>query len=146
MSKLKLSTRCCAAILIAGLTILLLEGCVSMPKFTDSTKQLPPPRPGYGRIWFYRESRFVGSARHPDILLDGEKVGVSKPGGYFYVDRRAGNHVVTCESPRLNECRIVLDSESTKYVRFIWETDFWIGNLVPQEVSRSTALKELADL
>src|ERR1700726_2461880 len=89
------------AILMTGLAVLVLSGCVSMPKFTENTKSLPPPKPGYGRIWFYRESKFVGSARHPDILLDGQKVGVSKPGGYFYVDRPAGDHLVTCESPQI---------------------------------------------
>ena len=46
------------------------------------------------------------------VFVDGEKVGVSKPGGYFHVDRPAGNHVVTCESPRINECRIVLEPGS----------------------------------
>ena len=135
-----------AAILISGLVIIVLDGCANMPKFADYTRGVPPLKPGYGRIWFYRESRFVGSARHPEILLDGQKVGVSKPGGYFFVDRPAGTHLVTCESPQINECRLVLESGSTKYVRFVWEMGFWIGNLVPQEVSRTTALKELADL
>ena len=135
-----------AAIVTTGIAVLLLEGCVSMPNFSEYAKRLPPPTQGEGRILFYRESRFFGSARHPDILLDGEKVGESKPGGYFYVDRPAGNHVVMCESPRINECRLVLEPGSTKYVRFIWATEAWIGSLVPQEVSRTTALKELADL
>jgi hypothetical protein len=117
-----------------------------MPKFAQYADRLPAPMPGEGRIWFYRESAFGGSGRRPDILLDGTKVGESKAGGYFYVDRPAGNHLVSCESGRINECRIVLEPGSTKYVRFIWDVAGWIGSLVPQEVSRTTALQELADL
>jgi len=117
-----------------------------MPKFAGYANRLPPPAQGEGRIWFYREARFYGSARHPDVMLNGEKVGVAKPGGYFYVDRPAGNYVVSCESPDINECRIVLEPGSTKYVRFNIAMGVWIASFVPQEVSRTTAIKELADL
>ena len=132
------------------ITILLsaisLIGCASGPKFADSVKYVPAPTPGYGRIWFYRESRFYAAARHPDILLNGQKIGDSKPGGFFYVDRPAGNYVVACESPEINECRLVVEPGSTKYVRFNIAMGVWLASIVPQEVSRMTALKELADL
>jgi len=114
-----------AAILITGLAVLLLEGCVSMPNFTEYANRLPPPMQGEGRIWFYRQPRFVG---------------------YFYVDRPAGNYVVTCETEQINECRLVLSPQSTKYVRLTMGMGVWIAQIVPQEVSRMTALKDLADL
>ena len=135
-----------AAILITGLAVLLLEGCVSMPNFTGYANRLPPPMQGEGRIWFYRESRFVGGGIQPSVLLNGEKIGKARPGGYFYVDRPAGNYVVACETERINECRLVLESGSTKYVRLTMGVGVWIASIVPQEVSRTSALKELADL
>jgi len=135
-----------APILITGLAVLLLEGCVSMPNFTEYAKRLPPPMQGEGRIWFYRQSRFVGSGIQPSVLLNGEKIGKARPGGYFYVDRPAGNYVVTCETEQINECRLVLAPQSTKYVRLTMGMGVWIAQIVPQEVSRMTALKDLADL
>ena len=47
---------------------------------------------GLGRIYFYREKRFVGSAMDPHILLNGVTVGNSMNGGYFYVDRAPGDY------------------------------------------------------
>jgi hypothetical protein len=125
---------------------LLITSCASGPKFTDYTNRLPAPTQGEGRIWFYRESRYFGSLLQPDILLNGEKIGKAKPGSFFYIDRPAGNYVVTCETAQINECRVVLAPQSTSYVRFTIAMGVWIGNVVPQEVSPMTALKELADL
>jgi hypothetical protein len=134
-----------APILILSL-VLALDGCVSMPKFTEYAHRLPPLVQDEGRIWFYRQSRFVGSAIQPSVLLNGEKIGNAKPGGYFYVDRPAGKYVVTCETEQINECRLVLEPGSTKYVRLTMGVGVWIAQIVPQEVSRATALQELADL
>jgi Protein of unknown function (DUF2846) len=128
------------------LTIVGLIGCVSMPNFTEYAHRLPPPGQGEGRIWFYRQSRFVGGGIQPSVLLNGEKIGKARPGGYFYVDRPAGNYVITCETEQINECRLVLEPGSTKYVRLTMGVGVWIASIVPQEVSRMTALQELADL
>jgi hypothetical protein len=135
-----------AAILITGLAILLLQGCVTMPKFTEYEKRLAPATQGYGRIWFYRESRFFGSARHPSIFLNGKEIGKAVPGGYFYLDRPPGNYLITTEQEQTQECRLVLEPGSTRYVRFTFVAGVWMAQMVPQEVSRMTALKELADL
>jgi hypothetical protein len=132
--------------LLLLITTISLIGCASGPRFADYEKRVPPPRTGYGRIWFYRESRFYASLRQPEILLNEEKIGNAKPGSFFYVDRPAGNYVVTCESGGINECRLVLAPESTRYVRFSIVMGVWLAQIVPQEVSRTTALKELADL
>jgi hypothetical protein len=128
------------------LTTVSLIGCASLPNFTEYAKRLPPTTQGEGRIWFYRSSRFVGSGIQPSVLLNGETIGKARPGGYFYVDRPAGNYVVTCETEQINECRLVLEPRSTKYVRLTMGLGVWIASIVPQEVSQSTALKELADL
>jgi hypothetical protein len=129
-----------------AIMLVLLQGCVSMPNFPEYAKRLPPPMQAEGRIWFYRQSRFVGSGIQLSVLLNGEKIGKAKPGGYFYVDRSAGNYVVTCETEQINECRLVLTPQSTKYVRLTMGMGVWIAQIVPQEVSRMTALKELSDL
>jgi hypothetical protein len=135
-----------ARMMVMAIALVLLEGCVSMPNFTEYARRLPPPTQGEGRIWFYRQSRFAGSGIQPSVLLNGEKIGKARPGGYFYVDRPAGNYLVTCETEQINECRLVLAPQSTRYVRLTMGLGVWLAQIVPQEVSRATALTDLADL
>ena len=114
--------------------------------YGQDAKQLAPPKQGYGRIWFYRQSRFIGGGIQPPVLLNGEKIGKARSGGSFYVDRPAGTYVVTCENEQINECRVVITARSTKYVRLSTSQGEWIAQIVPQEMSSATALKELAHL
>jgi hypothetical protein len=129
---------------IVAIAAALLCSFASNTTYGQDTKQLTPPRQGYGRIWFYRQSRFIGGGIQPPVLLNGEKIGKAKPGGSFYVDRPAGTYVVTCENEQINECRIVVTPHSTRYVRLSTSQGEWIAQIVPQEMSATTALKELA--
>ncbi len=47
-----------------------------------------------GRIYFYPPSA-MGAAVQPDIKLNGEKVGTTKPHDFYFVDRDPGNYEVT---------------------------------------------------
>lgn len=71
---------------------ILLSACSTTgPKYhtiKDSTPQLESEK---GRIYFYRNSGFVGGGLRPNIRLNDEIVGESKPGGFFFVDRKPGD-------------------------------------------------------
>ncbi len=69
-------------------------------KFKDASGQSAPVPEGQGRIYFYREKRFVGLAMEPHIQLNFKTVGNSMNGGYFYVDRPPGNYVAVCRKGR----------------------------------------------
>src|ERR1700686_5101650 len=81
------------SILAAGM---LLAACASGPKYSDVKSSIPPLSSDQGRVYFYRSNSMMGSAIQPSIMLNGEKVGDSKPGGFFYVDRPPGNYEVVC--------------------------------------------------
>jgi len=63
---------------------LLLTACASGPKFADVKSSIPPLAEDKARIYFYRPGSMGGAAVQPSILLNGEKVGNSKPGGFFH--------------------------------------------------------------
>ena len=104
------------------LTGLILASCaMSGLKFTQLSPDIAPKNPELGRIYLYRPSSF-GAAYRPDVLLNGEKVGMAISWGFFYVDRPPGNYeVVTKESIRLRWTRkvcFILEKGQTRFVRF----------------------------
>ena len=54
--------------------------------------------PGLGRIWIYREYEPYLSLARPYVRLNGAIVGISNPGGAFYVDVAPGRYLVTVDS------------------------------------------------
>jgi hypothetical protein len=74
---------------------MLLGGCAaSGPKHAEIRQAIGPVDPDMGRIYFYRDS-FLGFAIQPEIRLNGEVVGKSTPGGFFFVERRPGKYVAS---------------------------------------------------
>src|SRR6266481_3990502 len=71
--------------------ISLLGACATGPKYSEIKSGIPGLKPTEGRIFVYRNtSMLVGGALQPVVFLNGLKVGVSSPGGFFFVDRAPG--------------------------------------------------------
>ncbi len=60
------------------------------PMLSTVQDSIPALAEGKGRLFFYREYATFGSGMQPDILVCGQKVGQSVPGGVFYVDLPIG--------------------------------------------------------
>jgi hypothetical protein len=73
-------------------------GCAIGPSYSKVSSTFPQPAPGTGRIYFYRDHSPFGSAVITPVTLNGEHVGNSQPGGFFYVDRPVGSYVVSCST------------------------------------------------
>jgi hypothetical protein len=102
---------------LLGTCLLSLAGCASGPKYADVQSSIPPLDAGQGRIYFYRESSAVGAAVQPSIMLDGEKVGDSVPGGFFFVDRAPGKYVAAAGTEVERSLEIALQGGRTEYIR-----------------------------
>ena len=68
------------ALVLAGA---FLAGCASGPTYSEVSSKILPIPAAEGRIYFFRSSSMLGAAVQPDVRLDGEVVGTSKPGGFF---------------------------------------------------------------
>ncbi|HEX7690512.1 MAG TPA: DUF2846 domain-containing protein [Burkholderiaceae bacterium] len=94
-----------------------LAGCASGPKFSEVSGSIGPIPAGDGRIFFFRSSSMMGAAIQPDIRLNGEVVGTSKPGGFFFVDRPAGGYTAATSTEVEKATTFSLAPGETKYLR-----------------------------
>ncbi len=101
-----------------ALAAVFLAGCAATgAKYEEAAKSMPTVKTGEGRVYFLRSSSMFGAAMQPEIRLNGQVVGASKPGGYFYVDRPAGNYSASTQTEAEKTLSFSLDSGETKYVR-----------------------------
>lgn len=118
-----------AAILVSAL---LLAACASGPKFAEVKSSFPPLAANQGRIFFYRTTAGGGFAVQPSIMLNGQKVGDSQPGGFFYVDRPPGAYEVLCSTEVKGTTNLVLTAGQVRYVKTNISMGFFVGHVTPE--------------
>jgi hypothetical protein len=113
----------------AALCAAFASGCATTGgTFHELSASVPAVKPGEGRIYFFRSSSMFGAAIQPDIRLNGQVVGTSKPGGFFFVDRPAGSYVASTATETEKNVTFTLDpgETSTSAVRRVWAS-WWAG-------------------
>ena len=117
-------------------------GCASGPKF--DTVEIPSLTSSQGRIYFYRDGSPVGSAVQPMIRLNGQEVGKSTPGGFFYVDTSPGNYEVACSTEAKKSLTFTLDPGQKRYVRTRVSMGLFVGHVTPSLEEEDVALQTLS--
>jgi len=136
-------------ILRTGLVALaiVLTGCAtSGAKHKDMVASIPAMNPDQGRIYFLRSSSMLGAAIQPAITLDGNKVGDSRPGGFFYVDSNPGNHEVMCSTEVDKKLTFTLDKGEVKYVKTSVGLGVLVWRVIPSLLTEEEATRKLPDL
>ena len=124
-----------------------LAGCATGGvKHADMKPSIAALKPGEGRIYFYRSRSMVGAAVQPDIKLNGAVVGTSQPGGFFFVDRPAGNYEASSSTEVERTVTFALATGETKYVRTSPSFGVIVGRINFQLVDRAQAEAELSGL
>lgn len=87
-------------IMVPLLVSLAFVGCASVPKVDQKQaqiiKQLNTPADGQAALYVYRSNSIVGSALKKDIWVDGECLGESSRGVFFYKELKGGSkHTVS---------------------------------------------------
>lgn len=101
----------------AAAAVVLVSGCATGMKHDQMASSMPSLKAAEGRIYFFRSSSMFGAAIQPDIRLNGQVVGTSKPGGFFYLDRPAGNYVASASTETEKTVSFALQPGETKYIR-----------------------------
>lgn len=114
-------------------------GLRERPSYREMATSIPTLAPQNGRLYFFRSSSMIGAAVQPDIKLNGETVGESKPGGFFYVDRPAGHYTVSTATETEKTLSLALDAGETKYVRTAVSVGLAVGRVVPTLADPATA-------
>jgi len=124
----------------------LLAGCASGVKHSEMAASIPSVKAGEGRIYFMRSASMFGAAIQPDIRLNNEVVGESKPGGFFFVDRPAGKYIASASTETEKTLSFVLDAGETKYVRSSPSLGLMVGRVVLELETPEKAKEELSSL
>lgn len=121
-------------------------GCATGVKHEQMAAGIPSIQAGDGRIYFFRSASLVGAAVQPDIRLGQQVVGQSKPGGFFYLDRPAGNYLASSSTETEKTVSFNLQPGETKYIRSSVSMGLLIGRVVLEPESPQTAQEELKSL
>ena len=134
-------------ILILILFAVLITGCVATgPKYKEVQSTIPAIESGKGRIYFYRSASMFGAGIQPTVNLNGKKVGDSKPGGFFYVDRATGDYEVVLSTEVDKKLTFQLDKGEEQYVRMTVGMGVIVGRVYPELVDKGKALEEMSGL
>ncbi len=124
-----------------------LAGCAAEGvRHADLQSSMPALRPSDGRIYFYRVDSILGAAIQPDLRLNGEVVGESIPGGFFFLDRRPGKYEAHAATEVERSVTFVLAAGETKYIRTSTTFGLVMGHLAFDLVNRAEASAELPSL
>ena len=133
------------AMLAASFT-LLLAACASGPKHKEIQASIPALGADQGRIYFYRSANIFGSGIQPSVMLNGDKVGESVPGGFFFIDRAPGNYEVLLSTEVDRKLTFTLSRGQEQYVRMSVGLGAIIYRVHPELVDAATAKTEIVDL
>lgn len=90
-------------VLATAVAISMLSGCASVPmesaEKTNLAKQFNPPKEGTAGIYVFRKDTAVGAALKKDVWIDGDCVGETAKGVFFYHEVAGDQeHKVSTES------------------------------------------------
>lgn len=90
-------------LLSAGIAISILSGCASVPmgspEDTKQAKEFNAPKDGTAGVYIFRKNTVVGAALKKDVWIDGECVGETAKGVFFYREVEGDKeHTVSTES------------------------------------------------
>jgi hypothetical protein len=132
----------------------LLASCADGPTFAEAHAGEPPLKPGYARIYFYRDDNALSAVSLVvPITVDGAAAGRAIDGGFFSIDEPAGIHKITAMNPgTLNSgfkpteisVRTTLVPGQTRYVRLDLLREFLGYRISPTLIDGDQGAHEIA--
>jgi hypothetical protein len=135
-----------ARIVFLMLAALLLDACASTLNYTEMQALMPPQPADKGRIYFYRETAWLGNLITPDIVLNNKTVGTSNPGAFFFVDREPGDYQVYCGMGEHNGVSFSLAAGQEVYVRTAPDGGIVKATMITETVRPPVAIPEIHSL
>lgn len=133
-------------LLASVLMATVLVGCASGPKYAEVASAIPTIKADQGRVYFLRSASGFGAAIQPEIRLNDDVVGKSQPGGFFFVDRAAGQYTAAASTETEKTLSFTLDPGEVKYVRSSPAFGLLVGRINLRLEDKDAAQKELQEL
>ncbi|KNY39307.1 hypothetical protein AKG94_24715 [Vibrio harveyi] len=135
----------CSALLLG------LSGCTSVPKvdsaISNQAKTFEAPKDGKAGIYIYRQDTMVGAALKKFVYVDGECIGETAPGVFFYHEVKGNEeHIVSTESEFSENHLTILTEEGRNYfINQYIKMGVFVGGagveLVDEEMGKAEVLK-----
>ena len=135
-----------ARLFFAMVASALLAGCASGVKHAEMSASMPALKADEGRIYFYRRASMAGAAIQPEIRLNGAVVGTSIPGGFFFLNRPAGNYEANSTTEVDRKLTFALAAGETKYIRTYTSFGVAVGRINFELMNAPDAAAELGSL
>jgi hypothetical protein len=123
-----------------------LAACASGPKYNEVKSAIPTIPAEQGRIYVYRSGIMFGAGIQPSVMLNSEKVGDSKPGGFFFLDRAPGNYELLLSSEVDKKVSFTLEKGQTQYVKMTVGMGVIVYRVYPELVDATQGQTDMQDL
>jgi hypothetical protein len=125
--------------------VAVLAGCAtSGATYTELQAKLAPPPADEGRIFIYR-TIILGAAVQPSVKVNGVVVGSAVPHGFMYVDRPAGDYIISTETEVNRTLSLTLAPGQVRYVRLNIGMGFFVGHVWPELVSDQEGIGDIGE-
>jgi hypothetical protein len=132
--------RCITILVVLGFMV----GCATV---SVQTKNIyPEPRSDQALVYFYRESKFVGSFISYNINVNDELVGAVANGTYFFVFLDPGTHTITAKTETKESKTMTVEAGETYYICCDVEMGFFAGRPELTIVNEAEGKSELDHL
>ena len=104
-----------------------------------------------GLVYFIRGKGYAGSATAFNALIDGERVCKLNNRRYSIHEVSPGEHEFKAQfqgkKGKKNAEIVTIDIEAGKtyYIQMVMQTTFFVNDLIPQEITRNSALRVVKD-
>jgi hypothetical protein len=130
--------------LLASLCCLsVVAGCATGPDFKTYSSNVPPPKEGESRVWFYRPSKMLGSAVQPIVYINDTPIAKAQPGSFFYADKGPGTYELRCTTEWADKAVLTVIQNQVCYVRLSLLPGLFVGHVLPKVVPEKDALSEI---
>lgn len=135
-----------------AVTASFLSGCASVPmespEKTAAAKQFSAPSVGTSGIYVFRKDTVVGGALKKDVWIDGECIGQTAKGIFFYKEVEGGEqHRVSTESEfSPNDLVIKMDQGELYFVEQYIKMGVFVGGAGLKEYSPEKGKEKVSDL
>ena len=129
-----------------------LSGCASVPMVSDAEsnkmKEFRAPTENNAGIYVYRDNSSVGGALKKDIWIDGECIGMTAPGVFFYHEVEGDkDHVVSTESEfSPNDLTVNTKAGELYFIQQYIKMGVFVGGANLKQVDSATGKAEVSKI
>jgi hypothetical protein len=136
-------------LIFGAIALSVLSGCATVPTAdkAESTKlkQFAEPAEGMAGVYVYRDNSSVGAALKKDVYINGDCVGETAPGVFFY-QQVSGNqeHTISTESEfSANDLTLYTEEGRNYFVQQYIKLGVFVGGAALEQVEEQTGKAEV---